>query len=736
MVSQSFCLVSQLFFRFVFLFVFALLPCTGEAAPVTNQPPPLNLTIHTVAKVYEAQKPIQLLLEFQVAPKWHTYWTNPGQVGLATDLEWQLPDGWSLQQVEWPTPESFEQEGIFSFGYEGTQFVVVTLQPSKQALQGSFPIHVTMKGALCNSICVPERADGNQEIQIGDALVSDEAGQALLEKAKKRIPHELLCVEMILSNHEVDLLIPRMPDIDQVLSLRFFPESEDWNEAINTLTYAMEWDKILLRLSLPKNMTHEKGEQLSLNGIVHLSYRDKKGEVHDVAYSIKGMERGKEAVPIETMVTRFPSYIQGIMAPFANKSMWDFILLGFLGGILLNIMPCVLPVIGLKVVHLISSKRLSYGQSVGSAFAYTLGIVSAFWLLTVCLYFLQRANEAYGWGFQLQNPYFVATLIILFVWISANLFGFFGMGYGFAAWAQEKEEQTKTLEKHNLVQSFLSGLLATFVATPCTGPLLGAVIGFASLLSLPKAAILFTSIALGMATPFILIALLPPLAWILPKPGPWMVSFKQCMGFLLLLSIIWLVWVMSRIAPDFTYELFMLGAVLLYFSAWLFGKSQQHRDSFLGKSSFLLFLLSFLIGCMVIVSSFHIPLRTEIKKMVFGREMVFERYSEERLQKELQAGNIVLVNGEARWCLTCQANKIIFANEKVKQYLESKHVVLLEADWTRQDHEVTEWLHSLGRNGVPTIALYKKGKEPVLLPELISPDVVKNGIDSIAKETP
>lgn len=682
----------------------------------------IDAKLVSLAATYAKQEPVQLLLQLDVPAQTHIYWKNPGEVGLATSFEWHLPQGWSLSQVEWPTPELFVEEDIRSYGYQGAVPFLVTLIPPVDGTDGSYPIEVEVQALLCGTSCVPEKIQASVDLKLGTKTIQDEQERRIVESIIALLPTPVIPRQMTFLTHKVAIEIARVPNLRKILSIQFFPEDSIWAEVAKALSYTIRWDTIELELPLPASQDKKMIQEMPFRGILKISYQTKQGMLQEASYLLQSDTSSK----VDSSSS--PSYVQGLMEPFAKKSIWDFVLLGFIGGLILNVMPCVLPVIGLKVVHILSSHHLSYKKSLLSAFMYSLGIVVAFWALVGVLFFLQRVNEAYGWGFQLQNPYFLAFLIILFVTISANLFGFFGFGYGFAAWAQEKEERIKTVEQHAYLRPFLSGLLATCVATPCTGPLLGAVIGFASLLSLPKAALLFTSIAVGMASPFILIALIPPLSWILPKPGAWMVSFKQCMGFLLLLSALWFIWVLSQIAPHFSYDLLLLGALGLFFSLWLFGKSQQHREAFLGKLSFLLFLITFVLGSMSVVASFQMRLRNEMKRMIWGSELVWERYSEERLLQEVAVGRTVLVNGSAKWCLTCQANEIVFSNVSLKKYLEDKNVVLMNADWTKQNSEVTEWLHSLGRNGVPTIAIYKKGKEPIILPELISPEIVKSGI--------
>lgn len=425
---------------------------------------------------------------------------------------------------------------------------------------------------------------------------------------------------------------------------------------------------------------------------------------------------------------------KGLMENLASISIWNFVLLGFLGGLLLNIMPCVLPVMGLKLVHIISSAKQSYRRSVCSSLAYTAGIVASFLILAGMLLTLQRSGGAFGWGFQLQNPYFDLSLIVLFAFLAANLFGLFECGQNVAAWAQGAEEQVKaSYSKNTYTKSFLMGALATIVATPCTGLLLGAVIGFASLLSMTKALLLFTAIGLGMGSPFVLIALMPASSWILPKPGAWMTTFKQSMGFLLLLSILWLIWVLDSVSSSFSYMYLLLGVFVLFVGTWFLGKSQIHLGLF-GRVLFFSALFFFLSGGMLAVASCNQSLRSGIHTMLWGQKLDWKSFSNQRLSSALDLGSIVLVKASAKWCVTCQVNELTFANQALRAFLMEKGVVVLEADWTRYNPEITAWLQSVQRNGVPTIALYKKGRLPVVLPELLTPEIVKSGVLALTEE--
>lgn len=717
-------LKGRFFFCLLFFAISAFFAGLPHAfAAERDDTPTSQLQLIPLKRTYERGKPIPLLIQIHVTKGSKTYWKNPGESGISPSFRWYLPSGFSVKNIRWPTPQLFEKEGLHFFGYEDTVSFLADLDAGESA-QGSYVIELQASWLECNALCVPRSAASRATVLLNSLAVSDESLDTLAKEAESLMPLPQKATFVLGDN----LLMIMMPhEGNGIQSLRLFPEEEEWTTAALQATFMQKGREMEIRLPLPRGFSRREFEVDPFHAVVTLQ----------TGTSMKSFSLSKEPSSLlsEQTISVVPE--KGIMEELGEQTIWNFLLIGFLGGLILNVMPCVLPVIGLKLMYHIASPRRSYLSSLFSAFLYTLGILLSFWAMAFLLVFLQRAGMSYGWGFQLQNPYFVAFLFLLFVGISANLFGLFEWGLHIAAWAQESEEEIKKREtSHIYFVAFASGILTTLVATPCTGPLLGALIGISLSLSYVKIFLLFSALALGLASPFLLAALLPVsfTSHLLPKPGNWMNTLKQFLGFLLLLTSLWLLWILSFLVQGLVYELALLGAFGFFFGAWLYGKSQALPNALSGKCIFLMALVVSLLALSCTIASFEPSWRRGFSSFFFGKELEWHTFSFERLQKEIEAGKIVMVDGNARWCLTCQANDLVLAQEGVKKYLLEKEVVLLKADWTRNDSEVTEWLHSVKRNGVPTIALYKQGKEVVLLPELITPDIVQESISSLLKE--
>lgn len=684
---------------------------------------PSQLQIIPLQKTYERGKSIPLLIQIHVTKGSKTYWKNPGESGIAPSFRWYLPSGFSLQSMQWPIPHLFEKEGSHFFGYEGTVTFLAFLDAGERE-QGSYTIELQASWLECNALCVPQSSTSRATIDIRPLALLDDSLDALAKEAGARMPIPQKATFVLCDN---TLMIMMPHELKDIKNVRIMPEEEEWTASSLQATFMPKGQEVEIRLDVPKGLSKQEYESDPFHAVVILQDGSSTR-----SYSIS---KANPSLLSDQSLSVIPE--KGIMEELGEQTVWNFLIIGFMGGLILNVMPCVLPVIGLKVMHHISSYRRSYLSSLLSAFLYALGILLSFWVMAFLLVFLQRTGMSYGWGFQLQNPYFVAFLFLLFLGIAANLFGLFEWGLNFASWAQESEEDIKKKHaSHIYFVAFSSGILTTLVATPCTGPLLGALIGLSLTLSYAKIFLLFSAIALGLASPFLLAALIPMpfLSSLLPKPGNWMNTMKQFLGFLLLLSSLWLLWILSFLVTGLVYELALLGALALFWGAWLYGKSQSLPNALSGKCIFLVALLVSLVALACTIASFEPSWRSNLSSFFLGKELEWQPFSFERLQKEVEKGKIVLVDGSARWCLTCQANDLVLAQESVKKYLLEKEIVLLKADWTKNDPEITEWLHSVKRNGVPTIALYKQGKEVVLLPELITPDIVQEGVSSLLKE--
>ncbi len=452
----------------------------------------------------------------------------------------------------------------------------------------------------------------------------------------------------------------------------------------------------------------------------------------------------KPQIEAQSWYKRTLTHIQGIFS--ANFLL--ILLSAFFGGMLLNIMPCVLPVVSLKVLHFVQLQGQGRGTTVKHGVAFSCGVILCFWILAGAIFVLQMLGTTVGWGFQLQEPLFVAILVIILFILSLSLFGVFEFGTKVASIAAHLDEIAKVGSPIAQVAtspltSFWSGILATIVATPCTGPLLGSTIGFAATLDPIYSFLVFTCLGIGMAFPYFLLSLFPSLLKWIPRPGRWMVTFKELMGFFLLATIFWLLWVLEAETSNLPLASLFAAFFLMSFGLWVYGtwggfdRGKMLR-AIVKPISFLILLAGvalflYEVKTAEVVSRPQMPLLLEEpqSRAVIGAEWV--PYSATKLAEYRKAHIPVFVDFTAKWCLTCQANSLVLEAASVKEAFIRYGVVKMEADWTNNDEKITKALRALGRNGVPVYALYGKNENdpPTLLPEILTPAMVIEALKEV-----
>jgi thiol:disulfide interchange protein DsbD len=401
----------------------------------------------------------------------------------------------------------------------------------------------------------------------------------------------------------------------------------------------------------------------------------------------------------------------------------------FIGGMILNLMPCVLPVMSFKVMSFVKMAGKSRSLTLKHGLMFSLGVLLSFWVLAAAMLFMRAYGQSVGWGFQLQEPIFVVILASLLFIFSLSLFGLFEWGVFFASWAGQKQSDN-TMKESGLGGSFFSGILATAVATPCTGPFLGSAVGYAVTLPVFQALLIFTFLALGMCFPYLLLAAFPSYLRFMPKPGPWMEIFKQIMGFLLLATVLWLLWVFSAQTDTFSLMCLLAGFFFFSIGAWIYGKGCTPVVKRTTRV-FAFALVGFFayIGCWIILFSEESwssqASSTQSQESKIARNQ-WEDFSPERVAELRSQGKPILIDFTAKWCLICQANHLVLDSHEVKNQLNTLGVVKMKADWTKNDPVITEALAKFGRNSVPLYVLYgpDEAQKPVILPQVLTPDVV------------
>ncbi len=686
-----------------------------------------------IARTSAAEPGGKLLLglRLKMDPHWHTYWQNPGDSGMPTTIQWKLPAGFKAGPIQWPLPQRLPIPPLMNYGYEGEIVLPVEITlPSDATLSlvgHSARLAARADWLVCKDVCLPGGADLELTLPVVNGNPAPDAKwAALFEKALATLPlRALQGVKASTADGAISLLLPgvKAPALKDVY---LFPTIEGLVEPAAMQTARDTPDGLALTLAVSNQLVASEAR-------------------------IAGIVTGIDARPVSFDAPMPGKLVPGkgipavaAVAPAASSA--DTLSLGLalvfalIGGLILNLMPCVFPVLSLKILGFASggtagtvADAAATGASVGErrtaeagasrramrthGVAFAVGVVLSFVALAAVLLGLRAAGEAVGWGFQLQSPLVVTLLALLFFVIGLNLSGVFEFGNvvpGGIAGA--------TL-KHPVADALFSGVLAALVASPCTAPFMGAALGFALTQGTSAALAVFAVMGLGMALPYVLLSFFPGWLKRLPRPGPWLVTFKQLMAFPMYATVVWLAWVLLvQVGVD---GLVWFGAalVLLGFGAWLLGRSRHAIGRWAALAA---------IVAAVWVANPPAP-------MVSGQGSVnnpstsdWEIYSAARIAEHNAAGRAVFVDFTAAWCVTCQVNKkLVLETRVVRDALTAGKIVPMRADWTRRDPTITAALAAFGRSGVPVYALYAPGKAPVLLPEILSERIVLDAFKSL-----
>lgn len=717
-------------FLLIFLLPFVTLFGNETAAtPATSPQVQLQSTKQTLSSASDPLDPVQVFLfsenssiqpgnpfwviiRLQAQKGWHSYWKNPGEAGMPTQVEWELPAGFQADEVQWPYPQKIEEGGIVSYGYSDTVDLLVRITPSA-SLSGTnnATLKAMVNWMVCHESCVPGSSSIELVLPVKEAApVASSANLTLFATARKHIPQEKKNVLVHQDgNNLITLLLPDLKGAPLYQEGYFFPELP--------LPEGVKWQEKLVeekgRYSLRLSFDTPEGWPLStLDGVIVLKAK----EMDDSTTAAWHIHE-----PLKT-------------ASLTETSSMGFglaLLLALIGGLILNLMPCVLPVIALKVMSFVKLSAENRLNTLKHGLAFFGGALVAFWVLATVLLVFRSYGQALGWGFQLQSPLFVAFLGVVLWIFGLSLFGVFEMGTSISSLAGQAQGRTS-----GLIGSFCNGVLATAVATPCTGPFLGATVGFAITLPNAAAMLIFTAMGVGMGLPYLLLAFFPSLLRFMPKPGAWMVAFKELMGFLMAATVLWLIWVFAA-QTTVTALMVLLGSLFsISLGCWIYGKwgSPAKKEPIRWTGRLIsAFLLAGSLWAIFVVSSFE---EENSGNLTLSKGEVTETwipFSPEKLA-ELREKNIpVFIDFTAKWCLICQANKIVLHSREVMSKFAERGVVTMSADWTKNDAVITEELHKFGRNGVPLYLLYDNNTdEPQIFPQLLTTNAMIKAIEELA----
>ncbi len=695
--------------RFLFRIVFLLsltfpfiAPNTAQASDETYVSIRL-LPSQTTAKGGDT---ITVGIEHTMADGWHTYWKNPGDSGTAARVEWSGLDGIVKSDFTWPIPHRMPMGPLVNFGFEEKAVLLQDLTLPGTLPKGPITLTAKVDVLVCKDICIPESHTATLTLNGGQYPAAD-----AVEDARAKLPIDMGW-ETEISEERGNLIVRVNTDtpsaFSNLKSVALYPE--EWGLIDNTATTSAKLDGSILTL------THKRGDR-PLADV----------PVSKLIISYDAPTGATKAVRVSTM--------EGSGGVFDSSGKGEpllitMLLFALLGGVILNLMPCVFPVLSMKALSLVHLKDEENAVARRHGLAYAAGIIVCFVVIAGILIALKATGAQIGWGFQLQNPIVILGLTYLFFVLGLNLSGFFDINISLA------HAGDSLTRKQGLEGSFFTGVLASLVATPCTAPFMAAALGYALTQPAIISLLIFVFLGLGLALPYLVLSFVPATRHWLPRPGLWMEQFRQFLSFPMFLAACWLLWVLSQQINHMGQFAAILGMLSIAFSIWTYKTRPKNHA---GK---IIFLILSAAAMLFALSTFFV-VRPEERVVVTNTipsptAQNWEDFTRAKLEEHLKGNDPVFVNMTAAWCITCKVNeKVALSISETQTLFEDKGIRYLKGDWTNQNPEITNFLEGYGRNGVPIYVYYgprdaETGArpKPVLLPQILTPDIVRTTIEN------
>jgi thiol:disulfide interchange protein len=647
-----------------------------------------TIEIISESKTMNAGDELLLGLQFKLSPGWHTYWKNPGDAGEGASVTWSLPEGIKASEILWPGPETIPVEPLMTFGYEDEITLLTNISASEAAV---FPAILKAKISwyTCKDICVPQEANLELTIKGGDKRDTSFTNQ--LSTILLDLPTNLPSQHRVEALDDSYFLQMELKDDASINSAYFFPE--EYGLISYSKKQITEINNNSLSLQVPGSEVDLKLQKFA--GVLLLNSQNS-SQFFNVSLDL-GNEQKAEAFSLMDLVIT--------------------IVFAFIGGLILNVMPCVFPILSIKILSFVEQSEGSRKKMIQHGLSFSAGVLITFLSIAGLLLVLKSGGESIGWGYQLQSPLMVTLLIYLFVAIGITFMSNLVLG------GQLAQLGNFTQGYSDITGSFLTGVLAVIVASPCTAPFMGSAVGIALLQPGFSTVAIFISLGMGFAAPYLLLSFYPSLLRVLPKPGAWMETMKQFMAFPMWASALWLTWVLSGQVETDTVLMVLLGALLIALSLWLLEKNQS-SEGFIKWVA--VSVATLLLGSALWLAPTDYE-NTQDKSSSNG-----DSYTPELLEELLANDQPVFLNFTADWCITCKVNEAIVLNQtSIKSALKSKNIVYLKADWTRKDAAIADKLAEYGRTGVPLYLLFSPGGVPTILPELLTEDILLSYINEI-----
>ena len=690
--------------RFFLALLAALLPgASAVAASSSADVAHLHVQLVVPQTTLSPGEPADAGLYFKLEPGWHVYWKNAGDSGEPPRVRWTLPVGITAGDIQFPAPARLPLGPLMDFGYEDEVLFPLTLHVAKDVKAGPAPIHAKVDWLVCREVCIPGKAELEVAATVADRPVKSAVSGGDIEIYKRllsRLPEPLPAADKAVFQAASSGFRLALTTGQRESAAQFFPAEQNIlnNPAPQTVTPTATG--LVLELKKDPNLAANPGQ---LAGVIELSG----GRNYEIA-ALPG------SVPAAATATTAAQIFRAAG-------------LAFLGGIILNLMPCVFPVLFLKGLALVNSHGQEQAHQRAHGLVYTAGIVASFWVVVGALLGLRAAGSTLGWGFQFQSPIFIALMAGLLFFLGLSLAGQFEIGLTLTSAGGE------LAAKQGYSGSFFTGVLAVIVATPCTAPFMGAAVGFALAQSALVTFAIFTALALGLSAPYLLLTFQPAWMRLLPRPGAWMEVLKQATAVPIFGTVIWLVWVLAQTRGAEAVAALLATFLLLAIAGWILGRWPAQRVASVAAG---LVIVAAIAGCVYGVTTLAGPVAAASANSAAGGNsdaVRWEPWTQAAVDKYLAEGRPVFVDFTASWCLSCQVNeRVALRTAEVDAAFRRANVALLKADWTQRDDAIAQALTALGRSGVPAYALYtsNSGGAPVLLPEALTPGIV---IDALSK---
>ena len=642
-----------------------------------------TIELLTESNLIEPGDELLVGFKFSLSPGWHTYWVNPGDAGEGASIKWNLPRDVKASKILWPGPERIPVEPLMTFGYENEVVLLTKIYTSKNT-DIPLTLNALVSWYTCKEICIPQEAEVSIPIKLG--FKSPSSSNKLLKQTLENVPTPFKGTYRVQSLDDSYIIQGQFENNKQYDSIYFFPRFYGLTDYVESQLYEKNNDSFSLQVQ-PSRL---KIEHESFEGVL-ATEKDGRLSYFEINHSLSSVNSSQEF------------------------SVLTLIIFAFFGGLILNVMPCVFPILSIKILRFVEQSENSSYKTFKQGCLFSVGVIVSFLLIAALLISLKSGGESIGWGYQLQSPIVVSLLFYLFIVMGYIFMSNIIIGSSLARLSLISSSKGDSLE------SFLTGVLAVIVASPCTAPFMGSAIGFALLQPSFYSILIFLGLGIGFSLPYLILSAKPSLLSFLPKPGQWMETFKQFMAFPMWASALWLLWVLSGQVDSQEIIQVLLGALIITIGLWLLEKNKS-------ESNWVKWMIRLPFVLLLIFALWLVP--TTYSDSDETQDQL--AYTPQLLEDLREENNLVFLNFTADWCITCKVNEAVaLKTSEVSKVLAEKNITYLEADWTRKDPIISETLEQYGRTGLPLYLLFPSEGDPLILPEILTEDILLSYLNEV-----